>query len=205
MTCSSPIVPPVDDNVAVDEVKENNVNKLSSKNDEQSSTINEGRKNKYRCLKYKIKYRTSHSSKHVASQSKKSDRKNSDVKEAYKYRNVYKSVIRHLYTYTMENRESIFQLLIEKGFNDEEIKATLEVIKKYRPKDMPKEIEKRAKVRIEEMLKEKSISTYILRETLITMIGKWDKEDYGQLYKANSSIYLEACKKFLDDVETLLK
>ena len=98
MTCSSPIVPPVEDNVAVEEVKESNVDKLSSKNYEQSSSINEGRRDKRRCLKYKIKDKTSHSSRHVTSESKKSDRKNSDLKEAYKYRNAYKSVIRHLYT-----------------------------------------------------------------------------------------------------------
>eukprot|EP00826_Nyctotherus_ovalis_P053031 TRINITY_DN6826_c0_g1_i18.p5 TRINITY_DN6826_c0_g1~~TRINITY_DN6826_c0_g1_i18.p5 ORF type:complete len:141 (+),score=39.43 TRINITY_DN6826_c0_g1_i18:1303-1725(+) len=123
---------------------------------------------------------------------------------AYKYRNVYKSVIRHLYVYTQGNQDKLMNLLKEKGFEEEDIKITFEIIKNYKPEGVPKEIEKGAKYRVEGILKEKTMLTYIMKETLEYMIEKWKNERYGQLYKVNSSIYIEACKRFLKQTEELL-
>lgn len=139
-----------------------------------------------------------------ANHTKRTTKKHKANQPAYKYRNVYKSVIRHLYVYTQDNKEKIQALLKEKGFGDEEIKTTLEIIKGYKSEDAPKEIEKGAKFRVEGMLRDKSIITYILKATLEYMIEKWKNERYGQLYKVNSTIYIEACTRFLKRTEELL-
>jgi hypothetical protein len=138
------------------------------------------------------------------SQTKKSPRKSKVNQPAYKYRNVYKSVVRHLYVYTQDNKDKLLNILKVKGFREEEIRAALEVIKGYKSEETPKEIEKGAKFRIERMLRKKTIYIYILRETLEHMIVKWKNERYGQLYKVNSSIYIEACSRFLRRAEELI-
>lgn len=139
-----------------------------------------------------------------ANHTKGTTKKHKANQPAYKYRNVYKSVIRHLYVYTQDNKEKLQALLKEKGFGNVEIKTTFESIKGYKSEEAPKEIEKGAKFRVEGMLRDKSIITYILKATLEYMIEKWKNERYGQLYKVNSKIYIEACTRFLKRTEELL-
>lgn len=105
----------------------------------------------------------------------------------------------------MQNKEKLLNSLINKGYTKEQINSSFESVKKYRPNDMPKEIERKAKLRVEEMMNKKSILSYILKETLVIMLEKWTKEDYGQLYKTNSPIYIEACTKFIEDLKKVIE
>jgi len=123
---------------------------------------------------------------------------------AYESRNVYKSIVRHIYASIKSDRDHLITILKKAGFSQEEIETCFIEISKYRSDSRPKDIERNSQVRIESMLKTKSIFSFVLKETLEGMIQKWEEGKFGQLSKANSEIYLKACKKFLQEVNELL-
>jgi len=134
-----------------------------------------------------------------------SSRKRFITGQAYNYRNVYKSVIRHMYNYTKKNKKTLKQLLKKEGYEDVKIKTAFETIRQYKPPDKPKDIEKKSQYRIEGILKSKAISTFILRETLVFMLSRWKSGHHGQLFEDNIQLYIEGCKKLLDEVNDVLK
>lgn len=123
---------------------------------------------------------------------------------AYRYRNVYKSVIRHLYVYVQGNGSNLAKSLAQRGYGEETIAACFATIKSFKPEGLPKEIENGAKMRVEEILKAKSVFVYILKETLEHMISKLKTEEYGQLHRTNSEMYVEACTEFLARAESVI-
>lgn len=124
---------------------------------------------------------------------------------AYESRNVYKSVVRHLVTSVKKNLSNTRQMLKREGFSPEQIEKALLEVEGFRDARKPKDIERNSQVRVEKMLHVKSILTYILRDTLRMMLRKWERGDYGQLSTANSAIYINACSKFYEQAEALLK
>jgi len=138
-------------------------------------------------------------------QENSSTQKRFSTGQAYDYRNVYKSVIRHMYNLTKTNKRKIKEVLIKEGFDETKIRIALETIRQYRPPDRPKDIERKSQYRVEQILKSKTIFTFILRETLLCMLDKWESGKFGQMFKTNSQLYVEAAKKLLDEVKELLK
>jgi len=134
-----------------------------------------------------------------------SSQKRFTIGQAYNYRNVYKSVIRHMYNYTKKNRKTLKELLKNEGYEEVKIKTAFETIRQYKPPDKPKDIEKKSQYRIEGILKSKAISTFILRETLVFMLNRWESGHHGQLFGDNIQLYIEGCKKLLDEVNDVLK
>ena len=124
--------------------------------------------------------------------------------QAYESRNVYKSIVRRIYTMIKNERSRLKEALKKLNFTEPEMEVAFEEISRFRTASKPKNIEKNSQVRIEKMLKTKSIFTYILRESLVSMIDAWEDGRYGQLSKLNSGIYLEVCKRFLREVDDLL-
>eukprot|EP00826_Nyctotherus_ovalis_P054882 TRINITY_DN7236_c0_g1_i4.p3 TRINITY_DN7236_c0_g1~~TRINITY_DN7236_c0_g1_i4.p3 ORF type:complete len:114 (-),score=39.92 TRINITY_DN7236_c0_g1_i4:47-388(-) len=92
---------------------------------------------------------------------RKHNKQRNECTMAFKYRNVYKSVMRHIHTFTKENKDKLAHLLRQKGYEEKNIKAAFETIRRFKPEDAPKEIEKKAKFRVDEMLKGKTAVTYI--------------------------------------------
>lgn len=135
---------------------------------------------------------------------KKDTKKRNEFQPAFRYRNVYKSIVRYVHNYAVDNEEKLVQLLNKEGFDEKAIKGAFAVIKKFKSDDSPKEIEKKAKIRVDEMLKTKSPGTFILRETLNFMMDKWKNKEYGQLHENNIAVYIEACKLFLEQTESLI-
>eukprot|EP00826_Nyctotherus_ovalis_P058713 TRINITY_DN8096_c0_g1_i3.p1 TRINITY_DN8096_c0_g1~~TRINITY_DN8096_c0_g1_i3.p1 ORF type:complete len:245 (-),score=36.33 TRINITY_DN8096_c0_g1_i3:177-911(-) len=138
------------------------------------------------------------------SSSENSSQKRFTVGQAYDYRNVYKSVIRHLYNFTKTNKKKLREILKSKGYEDKKIRIAFETIRQYRPPDRPKDIERKSQYRIEQIIKAKSIFTFILKETLVFMLDKWEDGEFGQLFEANTQLYVDACKKLLDEVNRVL-
>ena len=124
--------------------------------------------------------------------------------QAYESRNVYKSIVRHIYSRANSGVPTLIDDLLQAGYAKGEIERAFMEIINYRSPDNPKDIEKNSQVRIEKMMRVKSIFTCILKDSLVIMIKKWEQGKYGQLSKANSEIYLEACKKFLAEVVKVL-
>lgn len=120
--------------------------------------------------------------------------------ETHKYRNVYKSIIRAMFNYTTQQKEQIRSILKNKGYNDVKIRTAFETIRQYKTSDNPKSIEKKSQYRIQQILKNKSIITIILKETLINLLDDWSKGDYGKISKMNITLYIETCRELLNEV-----
>eukprot|EP00826_Nyctotherus_ovalis_P053823 TRINITY_DN7023_c0_g3_i3.p1 TRINITY_DN7023_c0_g3~~TRINITY_DN7023_c0_g3_i3.p1 ORF type:complete len:134 (-),score=22.16 TRINITY_DN7023_c0_g3_i3:221-622(-) len=123
---------------------------------------------------------------------------------AYKYRNVYKSIIRHLYVNVQTNRRVLAHSLAQRGYGEETIAACFATIMSFKPEGLPKEIENGAKMRVEGILKGKSIFVYILKETLEHMINKLKTKEYEQMHRTNSEMYVEACTEFLARAKSII-
>eukprot|EP00826_Nyctotherus_ovalis_P025108 TRINITY_DN1940_c0_g1_i1.p1 TRINITY_DN1940_c0_g1~~TRINITY_DN1940_c0_g1_i1.p1 ORF type:complete len:390 (-),score=56.34 TRINITY_DN1940_c0_g1_i1:88-1257(-) len=124
---------------------------------------------------------------------------------AYEVRNVYKSIIRHIYNYTRSNKQTLRDHLGSVGYTPEEINSSFDIIQKYNNPSRPKEIERNSQVRVEEMLRVKSPLTHILKKVLLFMLDKWRKGRVGQLATENLNVYYETCKKFLKKVEEIVR
>ena len=125
--------------------------------------------------------------------------------EAYISRNVYKSIIRHIYTYTRAHQDHVRRILQRVGYTEPEISAALAEIDAYKSEDEPKEIERNCQARVEKMLEEKSIFTYILKATLGEMMEKWNLGSYGQLKERNYLTYSAVCAKIYQEVTKILR
>jgi hypothetical protein len=131
-------------------------------------------------------------------------KKYKNTQPVYKYRNIYKAIIRRLYGYVEKNRETLMKSLESKGFDKEKIELAFNTIKEYKPQGISKEIERGAKLRIEVIINNRSICMYILRETLIEMIEQCKNEEYGQICKGNHTIYIEGCTMLLERIERVI-
>eukprot|EP00826_Nyctotherus_ovalis_P067069 TRINITY_DN9996_c0_g1_i18.p1 TRINITY_DN9996_c0_g1~~TRINITY_DN9996_c0_g1_i18.p1 ORF type:complete len:111 (+),score=32.75 TRINITY_DN9996_c0_g1_i18:173-505(+) len=110
-----------------------------------------------------------------------------------------------MYNLTKRAKKKLKDSLKTQGFEEQKIKIAFETIRQYRPPDRPKDIERKSQYRVEQILESKTIFTYILRETLVFMLDKWKNGKYGQLYKANSQLYIEGSEKLLNEVEEMLR
>lgn len=127
------------------------------------------------------------------------------VGQAYEARNVYKSIIRHMHTYTKKNKIYLRAILSKASYTEDQVDNSFETIHKYSDPSDPKEIERNTQIKIEGMLKTKSPLTHILREVLKAMLEKWNKGRFGQLAKNNSKIYYESCMKFLQKTNEIIE
>ena len=132
------------------------------------------------------------------------DEKKTSENAAYKKRNIYKSILRNMMRYIKKNRESLTQLLIEKGYTYLEINNGFEKIRKYNEMERNKGNKKRSQSILKRISSEKTIYTYILKESLDNAIKEWNKGNSGKISVSNKSIYAEVYKKYFDTTCSLL-
>jgi len=119
--------------------------------------------------------------------------------KAYKSRNVYKSIIRHLFSYIRKNREDIIRILRDAGFSMPEIEHGFFKVNYYNDLEREQSIKKNSQATIKKMVSKKTIYTYILRETLNTMLHNWDSGKLGKVSETNSEVYKDVCKYFYEE------
>lgn len=123
---------------------------------------------------------------------------------AYKRRNVYKSIIRHMFSYIRQNRKEIIEFLTAFGFTLHEIEHAFFKVNYYNDMEREKGNPKRAQAMIKKIITHKSIFSYILREALHCMIRNWSEGKYGKISRENAEIYLDVCNKYYDELVTLI-
>ncbi len=124
--------------------------------------------------------------------------------KAYKCRNVYKSVVRHLFSYIRKNREDIMRILTEAGFTTQEIEHGFFKINYYNDLEREQSKKKNSQSTIKKMVAKRTIYTYILRETLNTMLHNWDIGKFGKVSEGNSAVYKDVCKYFYEETVKVL-
>lgn len=115
---------------------------------------------------------------------------------AYKKRNVYKSVIRHVYSYMRKNRDEVFAILQRNHYSLQEIEHAFYKINFYNDMERQKGNPKKSQAIIKKIVEKKSIYTYLLRETLNAMMKNWEQGKLGKVSKTNCEIYREVSQKY---------
>ncbi len=130
-----------------------------------------------------------------------------DVKlsvNAYKRRNVYKSIIRHMYSYIRKNRDDIIAVLEKNNFSVPEIEHAFFKISYLNDLEKQKGKSKKSQTTVKEIMKKRSIYTYILRETLNAMMQNWGMGRTGKISQENLYIYREVCENYYKKTVELL-
>ncbi len=123
---------------------------------------------------------------------------------AYRRRNVYKSIVRHMYSYVRKNRKDVVRVLELNGFSMSDIEHAFFKISHLNDLERQKGTSKKSQSTIKKMLQRKSIYTYILRETLFAMMQNWKLGKTGKISQENLIIYKEVCEKYYQKTVELL-
>lgn len=111
-------------------------------------------------------------------------------------RNAYKSIIRHMQSHVRKNPLSIMRMLQEEGFSKEDIEHAFFVITSRQAKSKHKF---KFLALLKEMVRTRSIYTYILKDTLSVMIIRWEEEGRGRILKKNYETYREVCEDYYEE------
>lgn len=123
---------------------------------------------------------------------------------AYKRRNVYKSIIRHMLSYIRKNRDDILNILKKNGYEMPKIEHAFFKISYYNDQEKQKGNPKRSQATIKKIVGKKRIYTYILRETLNAMIYNWNQGKSGKISSENLTVYREVCDKYYEATVKIL-
>ena len=124
--------------------------------------------------------------------------------KTYRRRNVYKSIIRHMYRYLREHKDEMIQMLKKNGFSNEEIEEACECVKKISERERYKGVPKRPKNTLCLILSSKNIYIYILKEALQNMINSCIDKNNTKILQKNIKVYKEVCKKYYNKCTELL-
>ena len=123
---------------------------------------------------------------------------------AYKRRNVYKSIIRHMFKYAKLNKGKITSLLKTSGYTELEIEEGFKHIIHLNSINKQKGMEKRPQYEIKKLLEVKSVPTYFLKETLSLMLKEWESGESGRLMKKNVKVYKKVCTAYYNHCKMLI-
>ena len=123
---------------------------------------------------------------------------------AYKRRNVYKSVVRHMFSYVRKNRDDILSILKNIGYSIPEIEHAFFKVNYYNDEERQRGGKKRSQNIVKNIVAKNTIYVPILRETLFAMMKRWEDGKYGKVSKRNLTVYKEVCRKYYDETVRLL-
>lgn len=123
---------------------------------------------------------------------------------SYMKRNVYKSILRAMLRYARSNEESMITELRDYKFSEEEIQKSLNVIKELNKKDEVWKNPKKSQNAINGMLTERTPCTYILKETLYSIMNNWTEGSVGRVSRNNLHTYKEVYQDFYNQSLMLL-
>jgi len=123
---------------------------------------------------------------------------------AFRYRNVFKCILRNMHSYTNENKEKLMDTLLGKGYPRDCIVDTFKEIEQFKPREFPCEIVRRPKIKIDEILRQRSPRLHILREVLQYMLDRLLNNEFLQVHNSNRPIYIEACEDYIKRANAVL-
>ncbi len=122
----------------------------------------------------------------------------------YKHRNVYKSIIRHMHSCTRKQRNELVTILMAAGFSMTDIEHAFYEIGCYNDMERQKGKKKISQSLVKRIASDKSIYTYVLRETLHNMLESWQDGKFGRLTQKNVATYKEVCTKYYNETVRVL-
>ena len=121
----------------------------------------------------------------------------------YKYRNVYKSIIRRMTANIQENKEQLASFLAGKGFIKEDIELGFETVIACKDDERKSGNKKMGPRLINQAAKELSVYSYILKEAIDKMLNEWNNDKTGKVAKKNIETYKKVCKAYNDKLKKL--
>lgn len=122
----------------------------------------------------------------------------------YKYRNVFKSIIRRMHTCVKRKKGELTTLLRSAGYSSSEIDRSFSRVAYYKNMERKSGKKQMAVRMIKEATQERSVYTYILKDALKGMLGDWDESKLGRLTERNLDTYQKVCGSYLKQIEGLL-
>jgi len=122
----------------------------------------------------------------------------------YKHRNVYKSIVRHMFSCIRKNRNEVVAILQAAGFNMQDVEHAFYEIGCYNDMERQKGKKKVSQSLVKRIATDKSIYTHILRETLNAMLKNWGAEKFGRLTVKNVTTYRDVCTKYYEETVRVL-
>ena len=123
---------------------------------------------------------------------------------AYKQRNVYKSILRRMFCYVRQNRGDLIRALLRESYKMHEIEHAFYKISCCMDCDKIQGKKHNAQELIKKFAHTFSIYTYILRDTLKSMIDIWKQGLIGKVSKDNLKVYQEVCQGYHQAVLRLI-
>ncbi len=124
--------------------------------------------------------------------------------KSYLYRNVYKSVLRNMYSYFKNNKDEIIRILKDSGFSEADIEHAFFKITYYNDNERKKGSRKMSQKIVKKILTKRSVYLYILRETLNAMLRNEQDGKLGRVVKRNYEAYTEVCKACYEETVRIL-
>jgi len=123
---------------------------------------------------------------------------------SYKYRNVYKSVVRNMFWYTKRNRADIVGILEVAGYDRPATEHAFLKISDYNDKEHKRGGNKMSQEIIKKMLAKKNIYAYILREASHAILQNSKAGKFGRVAIKNTECYATVIKTIYDEAVMVL-
>lgn len=122
----------------------------------------------------------------------------------YKYRNVYKSIIRRMSANIQENKKQLTDFLIGMRFTLEDIEHAYSKVLCSKDTERKSGNKKMGPKLINDAVKDVTVYTYILKEALERMLNDWEDDKLGKVSKKNIETYKKVCIAYYEKVKKLL-
>ncbi len=123
---------------------------------------------------------------------------------AYKRRNVYKSIVQHMFTYIRKNKGEIIKVLINASFSMRDIEHAFFNVSSYNYRTQERHNKKSAQDIINSIIAGKNVYTYMMRESLNAMLRNLDSGRCGKITKENATTYRDTCQKYYGETVRIL-
>jgi len=181
---------PIDGNNILNEAKNNQAQMHEPSDNSGENRIEESREERKRCARKLTK-------------AEKLARKNRDV-EAFRFRNVYKFILKHLYNYTRDKTRAIKTNLGAKNHTEREINIALDKILSLRSTISASGTIQEARKKIDSLLSGNTCTLLIFIQALNWMLQGFIRTEFIQINLKNKGTYMDCCKLYLKRAEEKL-
>lgn len=124
--------------------------------------------------------------------------------KAYRRRNVYKSIIRHMHRFFRDNITGIAHMLSGNGFSKDEIEKAFQSVKQMSDRERFTGMPKKPKGTLNTILSSKNIYVYVLKESIEEMMNGWEERG-SKIWEKNVEIYRGVCERYYSKCIKLLQ
>lgn len=124
---------------------------------------------------------------------------------SYRYRNVFKSIIRHMHSCVLSKKDEYIKLMQEQGFTRMTVERAFNRIAIFKNAERKSGKKRLGMNMIKQATEERSVYTYILKDALSSMLLNWDAKDLGRLAERNLATYKSVCTEYYKSINELLK